>query len=349
MHASLSLRLPGGRHARWLALALILACVAATWGAAARAADPPAIITEYPLPTAAAGPQGITVGPDGNLWVAENLANKIARVTQAGSVTEFTVPTTNTNLIDMTAGPDQAVWFTELNTKKIGRITPAGQVTEFPLTGTTGGPSAITNGPGGLWFTLPDDNAVGRITTAGVTSTFVLTTTNVNVRDLVVGPDGAIWVTETSFATDAIARLDPASGAVTEYPLPDFGGTSQLTVAGGMLYFTVTQSNLIGRLNPANGNVTSFTVPTADAQPSGITADQEGNVYFTEAANGAPGLGRLAPNGTIVEFTVPTPNANVFDITIDPDGKLWYAGFASNKVGKVVIATRVIYLPIVRR
>jgi hypothetical protein len=31
-------------------------------------------ITEYPIPTASAGPQGITQGPDGNLWFVENVA-----------------------------------------------------------------------------------------------------------------------------------------------------------------------------------------------------------------------------------------------------------------------------------
>ena len=28
-------------------------------------------ITEFPVPTASAGPDGITAGPDGNLWFAE--------------------------------------------------------------------------------------------------------------------------------------------------------------------------------------------------------------------------------------------------------------------------------------
>ena len=347
MQTALSLRLPGGRHARWIALVLVLACLAA-WGTGARAAATPPI-TEYPLPISAAGPQDITSGPDGSLWVTENLANKIAKVTTTGIATEYTVPTTNANVVEVTAGPDGALWFTELSIKKIGRATTAGQITELPLTGTTGGPSSIINGPGGLWFTLPDDNAVGRITTAGVVSTFVLTTTNVDVRDLVLGPDGAIWATETSFATDAIARLNPANGQVTEYPLPDFGGTSQLAVSGGMIYFTVTQSNLIARLNPATGAVTPFPIPTADVQPTGITAGQDGNIYFTEAADGAPGLGRLEPNGTVTEWTAPTPNSSIQAVTIGPDGNLWYTGFASNKVGKVVIAFKQVFLPLIRR
>ncbi|MEP7190323.1 MAG: hypothetical protein ABI901_14120 [Roseiflexaceae bacterium] len=349
MRSSRLFRLPSRRRTPWLMLSGILACVAALQSAGARAADSPPIITEYPLPTANAGPLAITVGPDNNLWVVENLSDIIARVTPTGSVTEFAVPITNANLSDLTTGPDQAVWFTAVNSKQVGRITPAGLITTFPITGTLGGPSAITNGPGGLWFALPDDNAVGRITPAGVVSTFPITTTNVDVRDLIVGPDGAIWASETSFDSNALARVDPITGAVTEYALPGFIGTSQLTVAGGQIYFTVTQSNLIGRLNVANGAITAFPVPTADAQPSGITADVAGNVYFTETAGGAPGLGRLAPDGTLVEFTAPTPNAGILDITVGPDKTLWYAAFDANSVGRIATASRAVYLPLIFR
>jgi virginiamycin B lyase len=349
MRSSLSVRLPSGRRTRWLALARILACVAAIQSAGARAADPPPIITEYPLTTANAGPLAITAGPDTNLWVVENLTDTIARVTPVGSVTEFAVPLTNANLSDLTTGPDQAVWLTALNSKQVGRITPAGQITMFPITGTLGGPSAITNGPGGLWFALPDDNAVGRITPAGVVSTFTITTTNVDVRDLIAGPDGAIWASETSFDSNALARVDPTDGTVTEYALPGFIGTSQLTVTGGQIYFTVTQSNLIGQLNVASGAITLFPVPTADAQPSGITADLAGNVYFTETAGGAPGLGRLAPDGTVVEFTAPTPNASILDITVGPDKNLWYAAFDANNVGRVATASHAVNLPLILR
>jgi virginiamycin B lyase len=349
MRSSLSFHLLSSRRTRRRALALILACAAAIQSAGARAADLPPTITEYPLTTANAGPLAITAGLDNNLWVVENLTDMIARVTTTGSVTEFAVPITNANLSDLTTGPDQAVWFTALNAKQIGRITPAGQITTFPITGTIGGPSAITNGPGGLWFALPDDNAVGRMTLAGVVSTFIITTTNVDVRDLIVGPDGAIWASETSFDSNALARVDPTTGVVTEYALPDFIGTSQLAVTGGQIYFSVTQSNLIGRLNPANGAITSFPVPTADAQPSGITADSAGNVYFTETAGDAPGIGRVAPDGTVVEFTAPTPNASIQGITVGPDTNLWYAAFDASKVGRIAptTASHAVYLPLI--
>ena len=36
-------------------------------------------VTEYPIPTADSGPQGITAGPDGNIWFTESNTNKIGK------------------------------------------------------------------------------------------------------------------------------------------------------------------------------------------------------------------------------------------------------------------------------
>jgi hypothetical protein len=45
-------------------------------------------ITEFPIPTPLAAPEGITAGPDGNLWFTEQAANKIGRITTS-SVTDL--------------------------------------------------------------------------------------------------------------------------------------------------------------------------------------------------------------------------------------------------------------------
>src|SRR5438105_2827345 len=53
---------------------------------------PAVSITEFPVPTAASGPSGITQHLDGNLWFTEFNADRIGRITPAGVVTEFTLP-----------------------------------------------------------------------------------------------------------------------------------------------------------------------------------------------------------------------------------------------------------------
>src|SRR5690348_16676380 len=71
-------------------------------------------IREFPLPASNSPSDGITAGPDGNLWFTEITPN-------AQSATAFT--------------------------GKIGRITPAGQIREFPLSAPGSYAPSITTGP----------------------------------------------------------------------------------------------------------------------------------------------------------------------------------------------------------
>src|SRR2546425_13180219 len=71
--------------------------------------------SEFPLPTRNDDPQGITAGPDRNLWFTENTfsGNNIGRITPNGSITEFQLPFDKSNPQGITAGPDGNLWFTE--------------------------------------------------------------------------------------------------------------------------------------------------------------------------------------------------------------------------------------------
>src|SRR5262249_58571456 len=82
-------------------------------------------VTEFPIPdTISARPEGITRGPDGNLWFAETLADRIGRITPAGVVTQFSLPF-GSQPTEITAGPDGNLWFAEIGNRRICRVTPA--------------------------------------------------------------------------------------------------------------------------------------------------------------------------------------------------------------------------------
>src|SRR5207244_4298682 len=82
----------------------------------------------------AAQGHGITAGPDGNMWFADELGGKVGKVSPFGQVVEYTVPTQG-RPSDITLGPDGNLWFTETNYAKIGKITTAGVITEYSLPG----------------------------------------------------------------------------------------------------------------------------------------------------------------------------------------------------------------------
>ncbi|MGH8974658.1 MAG: virginiamycin B lyase family protein, partial [Acidimicrobiia bacterium] len=119
-------------------------------------------------PVLPAGDFHMTVGSDGNLWVAEYVANTIRQLAPTGEVSAFAVPSPASAPSDLTAGPDGSVWFTEENGNRIGRITVSGEITEFPVPTPASEPAFIAAGPdGNLWFAETAANRIGRITTAG--------------------------------------------------------------------------------------------------------------------------------------------------------------------------------------
>src|SRR6185312_1287641 len=77
-------------HSLLVLLFVVLTLSEATF---ASAATPNRVgkITEYSIPTKASFPEGITAGPDGNLWFTEFKGHKIGRMTPGGTFTEFPV------------------------------------------------------------------------------------------------------------------------------------------------------------------------------------------------------------------------------------------------------------------
>src|SRR4029077_14485183 len=81
-------------------------------------------IREFALPTPDSIPRGITTGPDGRLWFAEE-AGRVGVVSPDGSgLNEFTPPTPSSGPFDLTTGVDGRVWFSERDVNKWGALDP---------------------------------------------------------------------------------------------------------------------------------------------------------------------------------------------------------------------------------
>ena len=257
----------------------------------------PGQIAEFQLP-AGSSPEGITAGPEGNLWFTEWGTNKIGRITPSGQITEFALPSASTHPTSITAAPEGDLWFTEASGKdKIGRITPAGEVIGFAVP-VGEEPEQIVAGPeGDLWFTAAQDEGggeIGRITPSGQITAFPIYSEGAPSA-ITVAPEGDLWFTERYL-------LHPSGGAFE-----------------------------IGRATPS-GQLSEYTVAQ---RPYGITAGPEGDLWFTElyAECSCEGeqedgskIGRITPSGQITEFALPSGESDPYAITTGPDGNLWFFG-----------------------
>ena len=187
----------------------------------------------------------ITTGPDGNLWFPDNSGLNVGVMNPSThQVTSYPARMPLGNKWEITVGPDHNLWYTEGANAGIGRMTPAGVNTSFPIPVADQSPVVetntygITSGPdGALWFTEPIADVIGRITTSGIYSFFPVPTTSANPIDITTGPDGNLWFTEQ--AIGRIGRLNPATGHITDFRLPNLAGRpTNIVSAGGKLWFT---------------------------------------------------------------------------------------------------------------
>lgn len=212
-----------------------------------------AAVSEFPLTTPNSVPAGIVAGPDGNLWVAEASASRIARVTPAGAVTEFAL-LAGREPVDL-AVSGGLLYYTERAGDRIGRLDPTlptdagiqGSIAEFIVPGAGSAPTGIAaSADGNVWFTEPGADQIGRITSAGVVTEFLVPGAGSQPLDITSAADGALWFTERG--SSEIGRITTA-GEQTHFATRGAAGLESI-VAGtdGALWFTEGRAGKIGRL-----------------------------------------------------------------------------------------------------
>lgn len=269
---------------------------------------------------------GITSGPDNNLWFC---------ISNAASPTPF--GTHQIGKMDPN-NPGTA--------QSSAALPPKATYTTFDIPTASAGPWGICTGPdNNLWFTEVTGNKIGRITTTGTITEFSSgLSAGAQPREIVAGPDGNLWFTETG--TDKIGRITTA-GAITEFSTGITSGAAPYGICVGPdnnLWFTESGTDKIGRITTA-GVVTEFTIPTATAIPVDITAGPDGALWFTEFF--ACKVGQITTAGVITETNVPTrtdvPGQSVgpHGIITGPDNALWFAEQQVSAVGRVDIGAPV--------
>ncbi len=152
-------------------------------------------------------------------------------------------------------------------------------------------------------------------------------------RDPYLAPDGQLWFCGQD--GNYIGRLDPASGKLTRFELPDGTHPHNLIVAAdGIVWFAGNRNATLGRLNPKSGRIRSYDMPKALEDPHTLIWDGQGNIWFTAQWSNA--LGHFnTETGKVKVFSVPTVKARPYGIKLGKDGNPWAVLLGSNKLATV--------------
>jgi virginiamycin B lyase len=153
-------------------------------------------------------------------------------------------------------------------------------------------------------------------------------------RDPVEAPDGSIWW--SGHWQDLLARVDPETGEITEFPLPAGARPHTVTAdADGNMWYTGNGNGTMGMLDPQSGEVTEYPMPDPEAtDPHSAIVAADGIVWFTlQRANM---IGRLDPaSGEVELVTAPTADSRPYGIKLTSDGVPFVAANGSNRIYRV--------------
>jgi virginiamycin B lyase len=167
-------------------------------------------------------------------------------------------------------------------------------------------------------------------------------------RDPIEAADGSIWW--AGQWGNLIGRIDPATGEMTEYPLPEGSMPHSVTLdEAGNVWYTGNKNGTVGKLDPGTGEITVYQMPDPAAKdPHTAIFDADGTLWFTLQQSNM--VGRLdVASGEVELVTMPTPDARPYGIKIDADGTPWVACNGSNclvRIDPETMALTEIELPI---
>jgi len=241
-----------------------------------------------------AGPQGLAIGSDGAVFVADVRNHTIRKIMADGTVSTLAGRPGVSGAIDASDGSatfnsptgvavnsSGDVFVVEFGGHKVRRITAAGAVTTFAGTGVAGsddgpGVSASFSNPYGIAIDTNDNvyvadwgnNLIRKITPAGVVSTL---------------------------AGSGVPGAADGNGTAASFQRPQ----ALAVDASGNVFVADTSNNKIRKITP-DGETTTFAESTADSQfnsPSGISLDSDGYVYVADYGNNV--IKRISPSGAL--------------------------------------------------
>ena len=313
------------------------------------------MVVEYELPDASAEPHEITADAEGNGWVSQRRGGKLGRLDGKSLVySEVAPPAGESKLMRLngiTYDARDKLWFVDggPNRRFLSYDTRAKEFGVYPLpklkNGNASGNTMRVHPNGTVWLNSIGSNQIIRLDPR--TKQFTVFEAPAGVKNgrtaspygMAIAGDNKIWVIEN--AVNQMARIDPVSGKIEEFPIPVHDPVAR---KGGMdsegnIWVGLHGAGHLMKINYKTTEMTVYTPPTQDAGPYSVQGDPKSKlVWFSEQH--VDKIAKFDPaTETFTEY--PLPNAESDNRRIEVDRvnpkRIWWSGMTSGKMGYIEV------------
>jgi streptogramin lyase len=270
---------------------------------------------EYPLPQQRSGIMRPAIDHQQRIWFGEMGRNLLGYFDPVSKTFhQFNVPNGQGGIMGIAVAADDTIWYAEQNANYIGHYDP--QSNHFST------------------YTLPQVEAPN-----GENSKTTIKL-SVGPNELAIDQQDNIWFTEMN--ADALAKLDPHSSKITQYPLSEPRTVQQLNPYGitidknGLIWFTEAGKGTIGRIDPKTGGVRTYSEPQAGPSFMEIASDASGKLWLTAFNNSM--LVQFNPQSDLfTAYPAATSDhgiSGIYGVLVTPDQAIWLTIPAANAIAR---------------
>jgi copper transport protein len=281
-----------------------------------------------------------------SIWVGDTLPGS-SRIWQldmsTGNYTAHSIK--GANLITQTAlSPGGSLWYIDPLNETLGVYDPedkSGMQYAIPEKGVLSGLAMDNNG--NLWVPVIQANKIVKFDAASEKfSSYDIPTAESLPVGISVDQQGNLWLAE---AIGKIAKIDPATGNITEYaPSSQRQALADPTAVfadpkSSVIYISEHTGHTITAFNPLLGTFRRYSTVNEGGLPFGMAMDSYGNLWYAQHQ-----IDRIAVidprTGAGTEAKIPIAGSFIQWLTSDDKGRIWFAAQYGPSIGSVTITVK---------
>jgi len=343
---------------RLKAFAIVAGAVALmTGGLAAPISDNVDVtIEEWMTPSKPAYPHDPTVAPDGSIWYTAQRASTVGRFDP--KTLEFveikTPPGPAPEALQSLGNPQidshGIMWVPDgPNNRWLAFDTKTENFTAYAwprgMAGGAGGNSMALHPNGTIWATGANKEVrmldPQSVTFKAYPSPSAKSSPAPGAYGLAVAGDGSVWWAEDE--ADKMARVDPATGQVEEFKIPDVGGHAfprrMNSDANGDLWVALWDAGKLMKIDYKTKEMTVYTPPSKTGGNYSVVVDKKNN-YIWVSEHQVDKIARFDPRTQEwVEFPLAEAESDPRRVDIDPTNpnRIFFSGNTAGRVGFIEV------------